>query len=114
MEKYLPDPYVFVIILTALVLVFGLIFTDSTPMNMVTYWGDGFWGLLAFTMQMVVVLAAGHVLANSPIIKKILSNLASKVKTPGRAIIIVTFVSIIACWINWGFGLVIGALFANT
>lgn len=113
MEKYLPDPYVFVIILTALVLVCGLIFTDSTPMNMVTYWGEGFWGLLAFTMQMVVVLAAGHVLANSPIFKKILGKLASKVKTPGRAIIIVSFVSIIACWINWGFGLVIGALFAK-
>lgn len=113
MEKYLPDPYVFVAILTFFVLIFGLIFTDSTPMNMVTYWGDGFWGLLAFTMQMVVVLAAGHVLANSPIFKKILSKLASKVKTPGRAIIIVSFVSIIACWINWGFGLVIGALFAK-
>lgn len=113
MEKYLPDPYVFVAILTFFVLIFGLIFTDSTPMNMVTYWGEGFWGLLAFTMQMVVVLAAGHVLANSPIFKKILSKLASKVKTPGRAIIIVSFVSIIACWINWGFGLVIGALFAK-
>lgn len=113
MEKYLPDPYVFVAILTFFVLIFGLIFTDSTPMNMVTYWGEGFWGLLAFTMQMLVVLAAGHVLANSPIFKKILSKLASKVKTPGRAIIIVSFVSIIACWINWGFGLVIGALFAK-
>lgn len=113
MEKYLPDPYVFVAILTALVLILGLIFTDSTPMNMVSYWGDGFWGLLAFTMQMVVVLAAGHVLANSPFFKKILSNMASKVKTPARAIIIVSFISIIACWINWGFGLVIGALFAK-
>ncbi|WP_413368358.1 short-chain fatty acid transporter [Lysinibacillus sp. 3P01SB] len=113
MEKYLPDPYIFVAILTFVVVILGVIFTDSSPLDMAVYWGDGFWGLLAFTMQMVVVLAAGHVLANSPLFKKILSGIASKIKTPSMAIIIVTFVSLIACWINWGFGLVIGALFAK-
>lgn len=67
MEKYLPDPYIFVTILTVLVLLLGVTLTDSSPLDMVTYWGDGFWGLLAFTMQMVIVLAAGHILANSPV-----------------------------------------------
>ncbi|MGN4126879.1 short-chain fatty acid transporter [Lysinibacillus sphaericus] len=113
MEKYLPDPYIFVTILTVLVLLLGVTLTDSSPLDMVTYWGDGFWGLLAFTMQMVIVLAAGHILANSPVFKKGLSSIASKIKTPSMAIIIVTFISLIACWINWGFGLVIGALFAK-
>lgn len=113
MEKYLPDPYIFVAILTALVFGLGLIFTDSSVIDMSVYWGDGFWGLLSFTMQMVIVLAAGHVLANSPLFKKALSSAASKIKTPSMAIIIVTFVSLVACWINWGFGLVIGALFAK-
>ena len=113
MEKYLPDPYIFVAILTALVMLLGITFTDSSPVDMVVYWGNGIWGLLSFTMQMVVVLAAGHVLANSPVFKKGLSSIASKIKTPGMAIIFVTFISLIACWINWGFGLVIGALFAK-
>lgn len=113
MEKYLPDPYIFVAILTVLVLFLGVILTPSSPLDMVVYWGDGFWGLLSFTMQMVVVLAAGHVLANSPVFKKFLSSMASKITKPGSAIIIVTFVSLVACWINWGFGLVIGALFAK-
>ena len=113
MEKYLPDPYIFVAILTALVMLLGITFTDSSPVDMVVYWGNGIWGLLSFTMQMVVVLAAGHILANSPVFKKGLSSIASKIKTPGMAIIFVTFISLIACWINWGFGLVIGALFAK-
>ncbi|MEL3959712.1 short-chain fatty acid transporter [Lysinibacillus endophyticus] len=113
MEKFLPDPYIFVAILTVLVLFLGVVLTDSSPLDMVVYWGDGFWGLLAFTMQMVIVLAAGHVLANSPVFKKFLTSIASKIKKPSSAIIIVTFVSLIACWINWGFGLVIGALFAK-
>lgn len=113
MEKYLPDPYIFVAILTAVVFGLGLIFTDSSVIDMTVYWGDGFWGLLMFTMQMVIVLAAGHILANSPLFKKGLSGIASKIKSPGVAIIVVTFVSAVACWINWGFGLVIGALFAK-
>ncbi len=94
MEKYLPDPYIFVAILTVLVLFLGVVLTPSTPLDMVVHWGNGFWGILAFTMQMVVVLAAGHVLANSPVFKKLLSSTASKLKKPSTAIIVVTFVSL--------------------
>lgn len=113
MERYLPDPYVFVALLTLLVFLLGVGLTDSSPLDMVVHWGDGFWELLSFTMQMVIVLVAGYVLAISPVFKKILSTLANLAKTPGSAILLVSFVSLIACWINWGFGLVIGALFAK-
>jgi short-chain fatty acids transporter len=113
MQRYLPDPFLFVIILTFVVFILGLIFTDSGPYQMVQHWGNGFWGLLVFTMQMVLVLVTGHVLASSRIFKKGLGALASTAKSPGHAVIIVTVVSLIASWINWGFGLVIGALFAK-
>jgi short-chain fatty acids transporter len=113
MQRYLPDPFLFVIILTFVVFGLGLLFTNSGPTDMVKHWGGGFWALLTFSMQMVLVLVTGHVLASSPIFKRMLGSLASTAKSPGSAIIIVTIVSIIASWINWGFGLVIGALFAK-
>jgi len=113
MEKYLPDPFLFVIILTVVIFVLGLGLTDSSPVQMVAFWGEGFWALLAFSMQMVLVLVTGFVLASSPIFKKGLGKLASLAKSPGSAIILVTLVSLAASWINWGFGLVIGALFAK-
>lgn len=113
MNKYLPDPYVFVVILTFVVCVMGVSFTNSSPLDMVIYWGDGFWKLLSFTMQMVVLLVSGHILAHSLIFKRLLQIVARKIKCPNSAIIIVTIVSLVACWINWGFGLVIGALFAK-
>ena len=113
MERYLPDPYVFVAILTLCVFALGVALTESSPLQMVTYWGDGFWGLLSFTMQMVVVLVAGYVLAISPVFKRILSKLAGLPKSPGVAILLVSVIGLLACWINWGFGLVIGALFAK-
>ncbi|MBT2692325.1 short-chain fatty acid transporter [Bacillus sp. ISL-55] len=113
MQRYLPDPFLFVIILTFVVFGLGLIFTDSGPYQMVQHWGGGFWGLLTFSMQMVLVLVTGHVLASSNVFKKGLGALASLAKSPGQAIVIVTVVSMIASLINWGFGLVIGALFAK-
>ncbi|MBY0123380.1 short-chain fatty acid transporter [Bacillus sp. S/N-304-OC-R1] len=113
MQRYLPDPFLFVIILTFVVFGLGLIFTDNGPYKMVQHWGTGFWQLLTFSMQMVLVLVTGHVLASSRIFKKGLGALAGTAKSPGQAIIIVTIVSIIASLINWGFGLVIGALFAK-
>lgn len=113
MQRFLPDPFLFVILLTFAVFGMGLIFTDSSTMEMIHFWGDGFWGLLEFAMQMVLVLVTGHVLASSPVFKTLLGNLAKVAKTPGAAIMIVTIVSLLASWINWGFGLVIGALFAK-
>ncbi len=112
-QKYLPDPFLFAVILTFIVFVMGMFLTGQGPMDMVLHWSGGFWNLLAFSMQMSLVLVTGHTLANAPIIKKGLKKLASIPKTPGQAIIAVTAVEAIAAWINWGFGLVIGALYAR-
>ncbi len=112
-QNYLPDPFLFAVILTFIVLFSGVGLTGQTPMDMVLHWSGSFWNLLAFSMQMCLVLVTGHTLASTPIVKKGLRNLSKLCKTPLQAILAVTFVSTIACWINWGFGLVIGALYAR-
>ncbi|MGO4890474.1 short-chain fatty acid transporter [Anaerobacillus sp. MEB173] len=111
-NRYLPDAFIFAVILTFVVFVFGLGLGNS-PIQMVQFWGEGFWNLLAFSMQMVLILVTGHTLANSPLFKKGLAAVASMATTPGTAIILTSLVSAIASWINWGFGLVIGALLAR-
>ena len=111
-QRYLPDPFLFAVILTFFVFIFGMISTSQGPMQMVVHWSNGFWNLLAFSMQMSLVLLTGHTLANAPAFKKGLNAMAKIAKTPSQAILAVTFVSLIACWINWGFGLVVGALYA--
>lgn len=110
-QRYLPDPFLFAVILTLAVYIFGMIFTRQGPMGMVVHWSGGFWNLLAFSMQMCLVLVTGNTLANAPAFKKGLNSLARVAKTPTQAIVAVSFISIIACWINWGFGLVVGALY---
>lgn len=112
-EKYLPDPYIFVIILTLVAFVAAMVFEGHGPMAVVKMWGDGFWNLLTFSMQMLLVLVTGFMLASTPLVRGILNRIASLARTPGQAIVLVTFVALIASWINWGFGLVVGALFAK-
>lgn len=112
-ERYLPDPFVIVLLLSLVVFALGMGIEQQSPVAMIEFWGSGFWDLLTFGMQMVLVLVTGFVLASTPFFKKILASLAKLAKTPGQAIVLVTVVSIFAAWINWGFGLVIGALFAR-
>ncbi len=113
MDRYLPDPFIFVLILTIAAAASAMLFEGAAPLDVVAMWGNGFWDLLEFSMQMLLVLVTGFILASSPPVKRFLSGLAGLAKSPGSAIILVTLVSLTASWINWGFGLVVGALFAR-
>lgn len=111
-QRYLPDAFLFAIILTLLVFLMGIFMTKNTPLQMVEYWGNGFWDLLAFSMQMALVVTTGYVLANTPLVKKILEKVSVRAKNPIQAIMLVTFIATVASLINYGFGLVVGALIA--
>jgi len=112
-ERYLPDPFIFVILLTIITLVIANLATPATTLEVITSWGSGFWNLLSFAMQMLLVLVTGYMLASTSLISKLLTKLATLANTAPKAIILVTFISLLASWLNWGFGLVIGALFAK-
>ncbi|SFG22318.1 short-chain fatty acids transporter [Halobacillus alkaliphilus] len=111
-QRYLPDAFLFAIILTLVVFGLGMGFTESSPVQMVQFWGDGFWDLLAFAMQMSLIVVTGYILANTPLVKSVLVKLSTLAKTPGHAILLVSFTAAAACLINYGFGLVVGALLA--
>ncbi|MEM7150147.1 MAG: TIGR00366 family protein [Pseudomonadota bacterium] len=112
-ERYLPDPFIFVILLTIITLVIANLATPATTLEVITSWGSGFWNLLSFAMQMLLVLVTGYMLASTSLISMLLTKLATFANTAPKAIILVTFISLLASWLNWGFGLVIGALFAK-
>jgi len=112
-ERYLPDPFIFVIMLTIITLGIASLATPATTLEVITSWGSGFWNLLSFAMQMLLVLVTGYMLASTSLISKLLTKLATLANTAPKAIILVTFISLLASWLNWGFGLVIGALFAK-
>ncbi len=112
-QRFLPDPLIFALLLTGVILVMSWALTPATPVDLVLMWGSGFWNLLAFTMQMAMILVTGHALASSGAARRTLSALAGVARTPAHGTMLVALLSGIACAINWGFGLVLGAMFAR-
>ena len=115
MNRWLPDPFLFAIILTVVVFIGAMIGTWQNPVALVNAWGNdkGFWGLLSFSMQMALVLVLGSAMASAKVCKKALNTIASLAHDKKSAIIVTTFVSTVCCWLNWGFGLIAGALLAK-
>jgi len=112
-HRFLPDPLIFAILLTVLVFGLGIGMTPKSTTQMVMIWGNGFWNLLAFSMQMALVLVTGHALASSGPVKNAMKAMASVANTPAQGVMLVTLVAAVASTINWGFGLVLGAMFAR-
>lgn len=112
-NRYLPSPFVFSIVLTLIAFIAGIVLTGQSPWVLSNHWGNGLWSLHGFAMQMALILVTGYALANASIFQKLLSSLASKIQRPITAIVVVTLVAMIGCLLNWGFGLVIGAVFAK-
>ena len=112
-QRFLPDAFVFCIILTIVVFIAAMPVAGMNPIEVANSWGSGVLGLLAFSMQMALVLVLGSALANAPAIKRIIVKLAGVPKKPAGAVAFVTIISAICCFINWGFGLIIGALLAK-
>lgn len=69
-RKYLPDAFVIAVVMTLFVFIVALFMNLGEPLSMFKAWGDGFWTYLAFTMQMVLLLMTGMVLASVPFINK--------------------------------------------
>ena len=113
MRRFLPDAFIFVLILTVVVFFGAMWATGAGPLQIAMAWRGGVWGLLAFTMQMVMVCVLGTAFAKAPFVKGLIESLAGFAKTPAQGVMLTVIVASIACYINWGFGLVTGALFGR-
>lgn len=112
----IPDPLLLALGLTFLTIILAFIYgTNPRPgilgaADVLTYWTKGFWELLAFSMQMVLILLLGYMLALSPVVDRLSSVLAGLSSRPIMGTVIVMIVAIIAGLINWGLALVLGAV----
>lgn len=109
----MPSPFLFAIFLTYIVFVGGITIQGTDPVQMVEYWFDGFWILLQFTMQAVLVLVTGFVLAYHPFVQKQLTRLLSLPSTGRQATLLVGLLAMVIAWFHWGLGLIIGAILAR-
>ncbi|MEC5343539.1 TIGR00366 family protein [Brenneria populi] len=113
MNKYLPDPFTVAWLITLVVVAMAFAFTSATPGEVIGYWGDGFYDLLAFAMQMSLVLVTGYALADAAVIQKAMRALVRIPKTPQQTVFFVSLASAILCYLNWGLCIIAGAFLAR-
>ncbi|WP_017590685.1 short-chain fatty acid transporter [Nocardiopsis ganjiahuensis] len=110
--RWVPDAFVFAVVLSALVFGMALFLTERTPLELVGDWYGGFWGLLEFGMQMTLVLVTGYALASSPPARRAILWVAGRARGPLSAVGITALGAALLGTLHWGLGLIAGALLA--
>jgi short-chain fatty acids transporter len=110
-QRWLPSPFAIAVVLTFVAA--GLALLSATPSDVVEAWTTGLWnpGLLRFGFQAMLMLVLGHVLALAPPVLRGLNKAVRWVTlTPRFAPAKVALLSMVLGWLNWGLGLVAGAI----
>ena len=111
-ERWIPDAFVFALLATLFVFIAAIIWTPSSPLQVIDAWGNGFWDLIPFTLQMSLIIITGHVLATSaPMGGRFAAS--PRGPTPRGAVALVAFFAMFSSWFNWGFSLIFSAVLAR-
>ena len=112
-ERWMPGPFLFAILLTYVAAGAAFISEGSRVTEIAVSWYEGFWGLLQFAMQMVIILVTANVVAYHPWVKGLILGLARIPKNGRQAVVLVGVGSMLTAWISWGLGLIFGAILAR-
>ena len=116
-ERLMPDPYLFAVILTVVVVgLIALLVRGASPSGVLKAWYGGVWGsqnIFTFAFQMVLILVTGYTLAEAPVLKRAIVYIASKPRNQIEGALLCFGVSAVLSLLNWGLGLVSGALVAR-
>ncbi|MBN4070558.1 short-chain fatty acid transporter [Olleya sp. AH-315-F22] len=101
-QKYMPSSFVFAIILTLITAIGSFFWLDASPMKIIISWYDGFWSLLEFGMQIVLIIITGFSIALSPIINKGIDSLTQYIKSPRQVYFLVVLIGMLLSTISFG------------
>jgi len=112
-DRWMPDPLVVAVILTFICIASAILFTDFGLASSVDAWGASVWDLLAFTMQMVLILGLGHVVAHTKPMYRALVYIASLVRSAPMAYGGIAFVAGFGGLFSWGVALIVPAVLSR-
>ena len=108
-ERWFPDAFIFVAIAVVVVAAASLA-NGASPAAVSAAFGNGFWSLITFTMQMAFVAIGGYVVATSAPARRLIGWLADLPNNGRSAVGLVAVVSMLASLLNWGLSLILGGL----
>lgn len=108
--KLMPSSFVFALLLTLITGSIAMIFIGSGPMDVVRAWYDGFFDLLAFGMQIALIVVTGYSIAISPLVGRMIDKLADKISTPKQVYAFVMILGVILCFVSFGWVVITAVL----
>ena len=108
-QRWFPDAFVFALAGLIVVFVAGL-FAGVGIRDLIKYFGDGFWGLIPFTMQMAMIIIGGYVVATSPPVHRLIRTLAKVPRTPRGAVAFVAFFAMATSLVSWGLSVIFSGI----
>jgi short-chain fatty acids transporter len=111
-QRVVPSAFAIAVLLTFII--FGIaIVAGATPLQVLVAWGNRFWSLLSFAMQMSLVILTGYIVSTAPAVDRVFTRLAAVPRTPRGAIVMMALVSMGLAWFHWGLSIVGCAMFVR-
>ena len=93
-ERWMPNPFLFAILLTYVAAAAAFLSEGSGPVEIAQSWYGGFWNLLQFAMQMVIILVTANVVAYHPRVRGGILFLVKLPKNGRQAVVLVGVASV--------------------
>lgn len=108
-EKWFPDSYIFAL-LGVVIVAIAAIGIGAPVQDVANSFGNGFWSLIPFTMQMCMLIIVGYVVSVSKPVEILIQKMARIPNSGRNAIVLVATVSLLISLINWAMSTVLTAL----
>ncbi len=104
MGRLVPDAItaaiIFMLVLTGMALALG-----NTPAKVLDAYSQGLWSLLAFTMQMTLIITLSSALGATPFFRKLILALSRLPRTTTQMVGLAVLIVAVASYFFWGLGL---------
>jgi short-chain fatty acids transporter len=111
-QRWIPSAFAIAVILTFVTFAIAIA-AGASPAQTLIAWGNGFWTLLPFAMQMSLVILTGYIVSTAPVVEPLFHRLAAVPRSPRGAVVTMALVSMGLAWFHWGLSIVGCAMFVR-
>ncbi|MGH9349477.1 MAG: short-chain fatty acid transporter [Vicinamibacterales bacterium] len=111
-QRWIPSAFAIAVLLTFVTFAFAMAAGASARETLIA-WGNGFWTLLPFAMQMSLVILTGYLVSTAPVVDRLFRRLAALPRSPRGAVVMMALVSMALAWVHWGLSIVGCAMFVR-
>jgi short-chain fatty acids transporter len=111
-QRWIPSAFAIAVLLTFVIFAIAIA-AGASPAQTLIEWGNGFWTLLPFAMQMALVILTGYIVSAAPVVDRLFARLAALPRSPRGAVVMMAVVSMGLAWFHWGLSIVGCAMFVR-